>query len=280
MKGNNFRSNISNIVFGCAITTIGLFSTVLVIDSDNDKRIGKTVSFESITNKDYSKFKRDEQLDDLLGTLDESYEKNTVLNNFKKCETISDIFKRQGQLEILDLGDEDKIYKDCPASAALQHFIYEQSVENKIPFDFLMAIGYAETRGNFNASGKATYNADSNTYDLGYLQLNTKSSVPLFAKKYNLRFEDAWELVQNNDYANVCAAFLQIEEINKNHAEFNAYEYAGCYNGWLGWRNYDTSKDYVYKHFSTAYNEIFTNHHFVEEKSQDTLKQYVKVNSN
>lgn len=205
--------------------------------------------------------------------------KNDVLNTYKKCETIEDILKRQGELEILGLTDEDKIYKDCPASAEIQHFIYEQSIANNKPFDFLMSIIYAETRGNFDSSGTSTYNPDSNTYDLGFSQQNSLSSLPLFVNKYNVSFDDAWYLVQNNDYANVCAAFLLIDEINKRHIEYDAYEYAGCYNGWLGWRNYSSSKDYVFNHFSKGYDEVFTNHHYIEENKYLNDKKSLNENN-
>ena len=58
-------------------------------------------------------------------------------------------------------------------------FIYEQSIENKVPFDFLMSIIYVETRGNFNSSGQVAYN-DKDNYDLGLTQQNTVSSLPNF----------------------------------------------------------------------------------------------------
>ena len=194
----------------------------------------------------------------------EKTEKEKVLNNFYECDSIEKIYKRQSELENLDLTDEDKIYKNCKLSAPLQHFIYEQSIINEVPFDFLMSIIYVETRGNFNSSGQVACNGEEN-YDLGLTQQNTVSSLPNFQVNYNLCYDDCYNLLKDNDYANVCSAFLGIKEIKKQYPEFNEYEYAGCYNGWLNWRNYSTSCEYV-SMFDDAYNNVFTEHHSIEKQ--------------
>lgn len=194
----------------------------------------------------------------------EKIEKEKVLNNFYECDSIEKIYKRQSELENLNLTDEDKIYKNCKLSAPLQHFIYEQSIINEVPFDFLMSIIYVETRGNFNSSGQVACNGEEN-YDLGLTQQNTVSSLPNFQVNYNLCYDDCYNLLKDNDYANVCSAFLGIKEIKKQYPEFNEYEYAGCYNGWLNWRNYSTSCEYV-SMFDDAYNNVFTEHHSIEKQ--------------
>ena len=275
---------LKKITLGCFLgTTIGLSLIGLNEISRGETHLGKAMSLTSIIDQD-DYMKPDDEISKKLYKLNytrsclldmQRYleKKNSVLSNYKKCETLDDILTRQQELESVGLTDDDKIYKDCPMSAELQHFIYEQSITNNKPFDFLMSIVYAETRGLFNSSGVAAYNVSSNTYDLGYTQQNTKASLPLFQAKYNLTYEEAYELLLNNDYANVCAAFIVVDEINQRHTEYDPYEYAGCYNGWLGWRNYSVSQDYVFNHFSKAYDEVFTEHHYVE------IEKYAIINS-
>lgn len=191
-------------------------------------------------------------------------ERNRILNNFYKCDSLEKILKRQEELENLDLTDNDKIYKDCPLSAPIQHFIYEQSIENEVPFDFLMSIIYVETRGNFNSSGQVAYN-DKDNYDLGLTQQNTVSSLPNFEKNYNIGYEECFNLLKDNDYANICSAFLGIQQIKKQYPRFDENEFAGCYNGWINWKDYSTSRDYVLM-FDEVYNNVFTKHHFIEKE--------------
>lgn len=278
MKKKNIRKGIYVLGLG----TIGIYSIFSLKSTDV---LGKPLSIEEIQNNDYMDM--DSEVERLLYKLNYSRQcslhlqrhnqkKQEVLNNYKKCETLDDIFKRQEELESLNLSDEDKIYENCSISASLQHFIYEQSIMHNLPFDYLLSIAHAETRGLFNASGLSSYNPDSNTYDLGYTQQNSKASLPVFCKKYNVDYNTGWNLVLNNDYANVCAAFLVIDEINKVHTEYDPYEYAGCYNGWLEWKNYSISQDYVYNHFSKAYDEVFTEHHFIETEKQVANNKQLK----
>lgn len=282
------RLEIKKAIFGCGLgATVGFSLIGLHEMSKESAKLGKPITLEDIDdNNEY--FQQPEEIEELLYKLNYSREcslalekykekKQEVLNNYKKCETLNDILTRQKELESLKLTDEDKLYKDCPMSAELQHFIYEQSIANNKPFDFLMSIVYAETRGLFNSSGVAAYNADSNTYDLGYTQQNTKSSLPLFQAKYNLTYEESYNLLLNNDYANICAAFIVVDEINKRHTEYDPYEYAGCYNGWLEWRNYSVSQDYVFNHFSKAYDQVFTEHHCIEQEKYATINSTMDV---
>ncbi len=274
------RNNIKKKVMSCALgTTLGLSALGLINSSNDKKLLGKPMSIatmqddytlETPENLDKRLYKLKYTRQCLLAMSKYQEKKKTVLNNYKKCETIDDILTRQKELESLKLTDEDKIYKDCKASPEIQHFIYEQSIVNNIPFDYLMSISDTETRSMFNASGLASYNPDSNTYDLGYTQQNSKASLPLFAEKYNVSYDEAWNLLLNNDYANVCAAFILIDEINKRHTEYDPYEYAGCYNGWLGWKNYSTSREYVYNYFTEAYDESYTEHHTIEKSKTKT----------
>lgn len=192
-------------------------------------------------------------------------EKQKVLNTFSKCDTIKKIKKRQKELEGLNLTEKDKLYKDCSLSAALQHFIYEQSIVNGYPTDLILAITDVETRGKFDSSGSASYNKWNNTYDLGLTQQNSKESLLNFCKVYNVKYDTAFELVQNNDFVNIIACFLQIKEIQYRIKDFDPYEFAGCYNGWLNWREKEISLQYV-ELFTDVYDNIYTKYHQVEQK--------------
>lgn len=192
-------------------------------------------------------------------------EKQKVLTTFSKCKSVKKIMLREDQLENLKLTKKDKIYKDCPLSAEVQHFIYELSISNGIPADFMFSIIDVETRGGFNSSGSQSYNKRNNSYDLGLTQQNSKTSLLNFCKVHNIRYEKAFDLVKNNDFVNISAAFLQIKEIQYRIKDFDAYEYAGCYNGWLDWRENEISLQYV-ELFTHAYDNVYTKHHQVEEK--------------
>lgn len=191
-------------------------------------------------------------------------EKQKVLTTFSECKSIKKIKLRQKQLENLKLTKKDKIYKKCPLSAELQHFIYEQSIINGFPADLMIAIIATETRGKFDSSGIASYN-DNNTYDLGLTQQNSKESLLNFCKVYNIKYKAASELVQNNDYVNVCSAFLEFKEISTVVTDFDPYEYAGHYNDWINWKTNDGAIYYV-EWFTNAYDNIYTKHHQVEQK--------------
>ena len=192
-------------------------------------------------------------------------EKQKVLTTFSECKSIKKIKLRQKQLENLKLTKKDKIYKKCSLSAEKQHFIYEQSIVHNLPVDFMFSIIDVETRGQFNSSGTQSYNPWNDTYDLGLTQQNSKSSLLNFCKVYNVKYNTAFELVKNNDYVNICAAFLQIKEIQSRIKDFDPDEYAGCYNGWLEWRKKKISMQYVAL-FTDAYDKSYTKHHQVEEK--------------
>lgn len=196
--------------------------------------------------------------------------KEEVLNQFKKCKNLKSILKRQQELENLHLTKKDKLYRDCKLSAPLQRFIYEQSVLHEIPTDFLFSIIYTETRGDFDSSSEKSYNAPGN-YDLGLTQQNTKSSVKNFSNTYHIDFNDACELIQNNDYVNVVSACLEIEEIKKQMSKFDAEEYAGLYNGWINWREKEISRKYV-RIFSKCYHNIFTKYHEIQEIKSNKSK--------
>ena len=193
----------------------------------------------------------------------EQEEKKRILNNYKKCKSIEDIKKRQKQLESVKWKKTDKIYPNCKLSAPVQRFIYEQSVLNKWPIDFTFSIIYAETRGGFTSSGEVSYNAPDN-YDLGLTQQNTVSSLETFREKYHISYDEAFELLKNNDYANICSAFLEYREIAKRFNSYDPYEFAGCYNGWLNWKNNSISRAYV-KEFKKGYDNVFTKHHNIEK---------------
>ena len=191
-------------------------------------------------------------------------EKINVLNNYSEYNTIDKITSREKELEEGKLTDDDKLYKNCKLSAEVQQFIYEQSILNKMPADFTFAIIHTETRGKFDSSEKVSVNGDDN-YDIGLTQQNTKYSLPQFQSKYNLSYEDAYNLLKNNDYANVVSAFIEYEGIAKRFDNYDPYEYAGCYNGWLNWSDKDISLQYV-EVFKNAYDNIYTQHHTVEKE--------------
>lgn len=201
----------------------------------------------------------------------EEEKKDEILNDFCKCKTIDSILKRQEELESLGLTKGDKLYKDCKLSAPLQRFIYEQSLAWKLtPPDFTFAIIDTETRGGFESSGSRTYNKSSNTSDLGLTQQNDYYRVRPFAQAYGISYEEAKNLVQHNDYVNVVCAFLEYQEIASHFDEFNAEEYAGCYNGWINWRDILSSRYYV-ELFQNAYQNKYTKYHKIE--SVNTIKK-------
>ena len=272
------RKAINIKIFSSAIITIFSLSEGISLSNnqnsklDTSEAVANYMKYNNFINlevpmnlKEISNKENNLAITDLNETSDI---KREVLNDFYECDSIEKIYKRQSELENLDLTDEDKIYENCKLSAPLQHFIYEQSIINEIPFDFLMSIIYVETRGNFNSSGQVACNGEGN-YDLGLTQQNTVSSLPNFQANYNLSYDDCYNLLKDNDYANVCSAFLGIKEIKKQYPEFNEYEYAGCYNGWLNWRNYSTSCEYV-SMFDDAYNNVFTKHHSIEKKKTES----------
>lgn len=263
MKKENRKKNEIRIFSNTLVAMVAL--SPFVISNLNNKETGKAIEITQKKVDENTQFIQNEKIKQLVEELNQTKKKSDVLNEFSKCNTLEKIFERQSQLESLSLTDEDKIYKDCPLSAEIQRFIYEQSKENEIPFDFLMSIIYVETRGNFNSSGQIGYNS-STSHDLGLTQQNTISSLPNFMKEYNVSYEDGYQLLKDNDYVNVCAAFLICEEIDKQFDEFDAYEYAGCYNGWLNWKQYSISREYV-SMFQDVYDHIYTDHHEIGKKT-------------
>ena len=204
-------------------------------------------------------------------------EKKNILLNYQKIETIEDIYKRQKELEGLNLKDEDKLYKDCKLSPEIQRFIVEQSIINNLPVDFTFSIIATETRGEFNSTGSESYNGPGDS-DLGLTQQNTVSSVASFCKKYNISYDKAYELIRDNDYFNIVSAFLEYDEIRSHFDSYQPTEFAGCYNGWLGWRNKRISQQYV-QIFDDYYNNYFNKYHDVTTKEEDNeeLSKDIKV---
>lgn len=258
--------------FSSTIATM-LAISPLIVSNLSTKETGKPIKkVQQMVDED-TNYIQDEEIQKLLTEKEELKQKNDILNNYSKCDTLEKIFKRQDELESLNLTDEDKIYKDCPLSAEIQRFIYEQSTLNNIPFDFMISIIYVESRGKFNSSGKIGYNSCT-SHDLGLTQQNTISSLPNFMKVYNVKYEDGYNLLKDNDYANVCAALLVCNEISKQFDEYDPYEYAGCYNGWLKWKNYSISREYV-SMFQEVYENTYTSYHTVY-KENDNVKKKIK----
>lgn len=251
--------------YGTTLFTMLALVPISITNNIKSKETGKPLMIKEI-NKD-NEYIENSTIREMVKELKDDKVKQEVLNNFSKCDTLEKIFKRQSELESLELTDEDKMYKDCPLSAEIQRFIFEQSESNNIPFDFLMSVIHVESRGNFNSSGQIGYN--SNSHDLGLTQQNTISSLSNFMKVYNVSYEDGYMLLKDNDYVNVCAALLVCNEINKQFDEFDACEYAGCYNGWLNWRSYSVSREYV-SMFQEVYNEIYTDYHTVTKDNNNS----------
>ena len=197
-------------------------------------------------------------------------EKKNILLNYKKIESIDDIYKRQKELESLGLKDEDKLYKDCKLSPEIQRFIEEQSIINNLPIDFTFSIIATETRGEFNSTGTESYNAPGDL-DLGLTQQNTVSSVKMFCEKFKISYDEAYKLIRDNDYFNIVSAFLEYDEIRMRFDSYDPTEFAGCYNGWLGWRNKSISQQYV-NIFDDYYNNYFNKYHDVKTKDEDNKK--------
>lgn len=256
------------------MTTIGVVTAICLSSQSpkitTDKELTTTSKIElhqdldfyiadtKIKEKERKEYQKKEQINNELER------KEKILKHYKKCKSIKDIKTRQKQLESIDWKKSDKIYPDCKLSAPVQRFIYEQSVLNKWPVDFTFSIIYAETRGNFTSSGEVSYNAPNN-YDLGLTQQNTVSSLENFRKKYKISYDKAFKLLKNNDYVNICSAFLEYEVIAARFDEYDPYEFAGCYNGWINWRKNEISREYV-KEFKKGYNKVFTKNHDIKSK--------------
>lgn len=191
----------------------------------------------------------------------EEINKNKVLNDFSNYNSVDDILKRQKELESLNLKSSDKLYEDCSLKPAVQRFIYELSALYGYPVDLTFAIIDTETRGKFDSNGEESYNGPGD-YDLGLTQQNTIARVTEFCKKFNISYDDAYLLIRDNDYVNLVSAFIEYDEIASHFDSYQPIEYAGCYNGWLNWKNKAISREYV-DLFEEAYNEEYTKYHDV-----------------
>lgn len=189
--------------------------------------------------------------------IDKKQKRINAINNFNELNTLEDIYARQKSLELLNLTDEDKIYKDCPLSPEIQTFIYQLSISKGYPINLAFSIIDTETMGQFNSNGEISYNSSGN-YDLGLTQQNSDYSIrDLFCPKYNIDFDEACELVRYNDYVNIVACFLKFDEIRNTLPEnYDINEFAGYYNGWVNWKNNSISRSYV-ERFDEAYNKKF-----------------------
>ena len=230
----------SNIVASNGLT-VGIDSTFELTEEQKEAR-----RLEEIKEQERKEAERREQEEYRLAS-----KKQEIFNNPREINTLNDIFEAQEELESLGLTDEDKIYPDCPLSASLQWFIDGQARLRGLPTAFPISIVSTETRGQFNSSGVTAHNTNG-TVDLGLSQQNSKYPVPSFAKKYNIDYNTAYLLIRDNDYVNMVCAFDTIAEIDRVKGNFQPTEYAGCYNGWLKWRNYETSRQYV-----TIFNEAY-----------------------
>lgn len=183
-----------------------------------------------------------------------------VLNDYSKYDSVDSILKRQKELEDLKLDDSYKLY-DCKLSPEVQQFIYELSAVYGYPVDLTFSIIDTETRGKFDSNGEESYNGPGD-YDLGLTQQNTVSRVTEFCKKFNVSYDEAYKLIRDNDYVNLVSAFIEYDEIASHFSSYEPLEYAGCYNGWLNWKNKAISREYV-DLFNDAYNNEYTKYHSV-----------------
>lgn len=208
-------------------------------------------------------------------------DKYSFLFEKTQINSLNDIYSLQSQIESLNLTDDDKIYKDCPLSANIQWFIIKESIERKIPSDFIFSIINKESNGNFNTSGVQSNQNSDGSYDYGLTQQNSKYAVPSFAKKYNLSLEDTLYLIKYNDYANIIAFCDTVDEkieiinnirrINNQEElkDFDVYLIASNYNG--GASPSEFSKQYAYdveNLMETIYTHDYENFTLVEEKKK------------
>ena len=286
-KPKKKRFNLNKVAVAGVVTAISIGSILCLGKTDSK-------SIEEVTRKDVftmntatpkatpivNNFKTKEKLEEkkkIEKKIKKLKEKKEVLTKYKKIKTIDDIYERQKELESLNLKKEDKVYKDCKLSPEIQRFIEEQSIVNELPTDFTFAIISTETRGDFNSTGTESYNGPGD-YDLGLTQQNTVSSVANFCKKFNISYDEAYELIRDNDYFNVVSAFLEYEEIGSHFKDYDSHEFAGCYNGWLNWENKRISREYV-EIFDNYYDNHFNENHDVKTKEEDheEIKQDIKM---
>ncbi len=294
-KNNITKKLINNIYIFSTVVALSLsgFNLVKSANYDNDVKVVSNVENTDLNSKNLESGKiiklNQSIFEEMRKNSEEAYsnylklkkkikkaEKQQVLYNFKKIKSLDDILERQKELESLNLTKKDKLYKDCKLPADLQWFIFEQSFLNKVPTDLGLSIIDTETRGQFNSSGLSSYNVWDGSYDLGLTQQNTKSSVLKFCEKYNVSYEKACKLIKNNDYVNIVSCFLEFEEIETRVKDYDPIEYAGCYNGWVLWREKEISRDYV-EIFKKAYYNKYTKYHNVTSKKE--IKEKINKNS-
>ena len=247
---------------GVAILLAGsmiLSSAAILSSKKEETSLDTNVVQEDVIDK---KASEDEEVND----------KQEILDNFKEYTTVDEILKREEELKSLCLTDDDKIYKDCKLSPEVQRFIYEQSIVYDFPVDLTFAIIDTETQGEFNSSGVKSIEYAEGYFDIGLTQQNSIYSVKnQFCKKFDISYDKALNLVQYDDFVNIVACFIKYNEIRDkmckdygiNNVESYYSEFAGRYNGWDNWRNYNISVTYV-NNFNNVYKLKYTNHHTLD----------------
>lgn len=137
-------------------------------------------------------------------------------------------------------------------SCEYQKFIHQTCDEYDVPFNVMMTIIDNESDGSFDANGKI-----SDWGDYGYCQINECNHDAI----YQALGITPDELL-NNPEKNIEAATYLVSEICKRYPEeinLGNYENVfGTYNGWLLWKQKESSIEYVQKamkKINTIYNK-------------------------
>lgn len=122
---------------------------------------------------------------------------------------------------------------NCPID--YQKYIYEMSIKYDIPFNILMAIADNESNGLFNTNGKI-----SEYDDYGLFQINI-CNHDLIYKELGYDSKD----LLNDPYKNIEAASFLVKKICNMYKEDDYENIFGTYNGWINWKDKETSRNYV-----------------------------------
>lgn len=171
--------------------------------------------------------------DDITKSLDKVFYKEDVIE--------SPIIDLRGFVNISEIEpqEEDLIdnYSGLKISNELEDYVKEISQKYDVPYEAILAIGNTESSGNWNTSGVI-----SKTNDYGLFQIN---ECNLYDIKMNLGYSK--EEILYDDKANCEACVYLVNNIMNNANCETIDDIFGMYNGWINWKEKETSVDYVNK---------------------------------
>lgn len=152
---------------------------------------------------------------------------------------------------------------NCPKE--YQEYIYEMSIKYDIPFNILMTIADNESNGLFDTNGKI-----SEYDDYGLFQINICNHDLIF-KELGYDSKD----LLNDPYKNIEAASFLVKKICNMYKEDDYENIFGTYNGWINWKDKETSRNYAAKgiqKINEIYNKLDDELFEKEEENERTRK--------